>query len=125
MGRRGPPRFESVTAGRQAPRRPDQPEVQHGVRDLGPPARLEMGEQLEPPGVEHPVMHPAQRNKPARLRIRGLLRSPAGAEADAVSPGPRRYSCLEGQRMSRWPCWRAPLPQVRNAMANPRTGRRP
>jgi hypothetical protein len=30
------------------------------VRDLGAPLRLELGDQLKPPGVIGPVVHPAQ-----------------------------------------------------------------
>jgi hypothetical protein len=53
-GRGQPPaRQTTVDAGQQ--------EVGHGVRDLDSPARLKVGEQVEPAGVIGAVVHPAQR----------------------------------------------------------------
>jgi hypothetical protein len=52
----------SAPPGREPPHRPDQPEVTDGVRDLGPPLRLEVAEQLEPAGFMGAVMRPAQRH---------------------------------------------------------------
>jgi hypothetical protein len=51
----------SAAARRQATHRSDQAEVQHRMRDLGPPPRLEVRQQLELPGVIRPVVHPAER----------------------------------------------------------------
>ena len=36
--------------------------MRDGMRNLGPPARLQVRQQLEPPGVIRPVVHPAQRH---------------------------------------------------------------
>jgi hypothetical protein len=52
--------------GRKPPRQPpvgaDQAEVRDGVRDLGAPARLQVREQLQAPGVVRAMVQPAQRH---------------------------------------------------------------
>jgi hypothetical protein len=49
---------ELPSPARQPAHGPDQPEVEHRVCDLNPPARLEIRQQLDPPGVIRSVMHP-------------------------------------------------------------------
>jgi hypothetical protein len=73
--------------------------VPHGVRDLGPPARLAMRQQLEPPRVVGAVVHPAQRRDAVGVvaaaghgrhatRMRGPQSGPGGGvrETDAAQP---------------------------------------
>ena len=69
------------------------------MRDLGPPLRLEVGQQLEPPGVVGAVVHPAQRHdavgviaaaERARRQVRGrdalgLQAHDAGAADDLLA----------------------------------------
>jgi hypothetical protein len=75
--------------------------VKHGVCHLGPPSRLQIRQQLKPPGVEGAVVHPAQRHhavgviaaaqRPRREVRRsdaiGLLSDDAPAPDDLVAPG--------------------------------------
>jgi hypothetical protein len=56
------PSLVRSAAGRQWAQRADHPEVQHRVRHFGPPARLEVGQQLESSGVMRPVVQPARRH---------------------------------------------------------------
>ena len=47
--------------GREPTQSPKHPEVHHGVSYLGSPLRVEVRQQLEPPGVIGAVVHPAER----------------------------------------------------------------
>jgi hypothetical protein len=90
-------RHLSAAAGREPLHRRDQPEVRDGVGDLGPPARLEVGQQREPRAAARAAQPPERHNpRPVRDRAdlwdRGLLRSPATPDPretwwHAVSPG--------------------------------------
>ena len=79
----------SLDASAEASDRASEPEVQHGVRDLRSPARLEERQQLEPSGVIRAVVQPAQRHdavgviaatERARDEVRG--RDPFGLHTD-------------------------------------------